>query len=236
MTCVLYKMTVHGAAPTATRSRLQTFFRYFPVSDRDRRWGLYLTTAGESRIPPRFPYPPPATPAATSSTGARAGSSTSTRSSTSPRGQGRLEMRRQQWRIGAGTVFLLHPGVWHRYRPDPATGWSEHWVGCDGPVVRGLVRQGFFSPRRPGAAGARRGPAARGLQHRDGRDPRGPPGAPAGRGGSHLVHIGPLVLGPPAGTGGPPAGQPRHPRGHAPDGGPRPGHRPPSEPGPQAWA
>jgi AraC-like DNA-binding protein len=58
-------------------------------------------------------------------------------------------MRRQQWRIGSGTVFLLHPGAWHRYRPDPSTGWSEHWVGCDGPVVRSLIRQGFFSPRRP---------------------------------------------------------------------------------------
>lgn len=37
---------------------IQTFFRYFPISDRDRLWGLYLTTAGESRIPPGSPYPP----------------------------------------------------------------------------------------------------------------------------------------------------------------------------------
>jgi len=39
--------------------------------------------------------------------------------------------------------------VWHRYRPLPGIGWSEHWIGCDGPVVRSLVRNGFFSPRRP---------------------------------------------------------------------------------------
>src|SRR5436190_108803 len=43
---------------------VHTFFRYFPVSDRDRRFGLYLTTAGESRIPPGFAYPPAGHPGA----------------------------------------------------------------------------------------------------------------------------------------------------------------------------
>jgi hypothetical protein len=23
---------------------------------------------------------------------------------------------------------MLFPGEWHRYSPDPATGWDEHWV------------------------------------------------------------------------------------------------------------
>ncbi len=129
--------------------RVHTFFRYFPVSDRDRRWGLYLTTAGESRIPPHFHYPPPGHPGGYQFDWRKGRVLHEYQIVYISTGQGRLEMRRQHWRIGAGTVFLLHPGVWHRYRPDPATGWSEHWVGCDGPVVRSLIRQGFFSPRRP---------------------------------------------------------------------------------------
>ena len=64
-------------------------------------------------------------------------------------GQGRLETLSHAWTVRAGTAFLIHPGVWHRYRPDPQTGWTEHWVGCDGPVVRRLMRHGFFSPGRP---------------------------------------------------------------------------------------
>jgi AraC-like DNA-binding protein len=131
------------------RPRLQTLFHYFPVSERDRRWGLYLTTAGESRIPPRFHYPPPGHPGGYQFDWRKGRVLHEYQIVYISAGQGRLEMRRQSWRIGAGTVFLLHPGAWHRYRPDPATGWSEHWVGCDGTVVRGLVRQGFFSPRRP---------------------------------------------------------------------------------------
>ena len=137
------------ATSQRTHTRLQTFFRYFPVSDRDRRWGLYLTTAGESRIPPRFSYPPPGHPGGYQFDWRKGRVLHEYQIVYISRGQGRLEMRREQWRIGAGTVFLLHPGVWHRYRPDPATGWSEHWVGCDGPVVRGLIRQGFFAPGRP---------------------------------------------------------------------------------------
>jgi AraC-like DNA-binding protein len=45
--------------------------------------------------------------------------------------------------------MLIFPGVWHRYRPEPETGWAEHWVGLDGEVARSWVREGFFSPSNP---------------------------------------------------------------------------------------
>jgi AraC-like DNA-binding protein len=142
MTCLVHKMT-----PMARG--LQTFFRYFPISDRDRRWGLYLTTAGESRIPPGAPYPP---------TGHPGGYHFDWRKGRVLRefqfvyisaGRGVLEIGPNRWRIASGQAFVLFPGVRHRYRPDPRTGWREHWIGCDGPVVRSLVRNRFFSPRKP---------------------------------------------------------------------------------------
>jgi AraC-like DNA-binding protein len=128
---------------------VHTFFRYFPVSDRDRRWGLYLTTAGESRIPPRFKYPPHGHPGAYQFDWTRGRILKEYQVVYISGGQGVLEMARTQWRIASGAAFLLYPGVWHRYRPDPRTGWNEHWVGCDGPAIRSLVRHGFFSPSRP---------------------------------------------------------------------------------------
>jgi AraC-like DNA-binding protein len=128
---------------------LHTFFRYFPISDRDRRFGLFLTTAGESRIPPGSPYPPPGHPGAYHFDWRKGRVLREHQIVYISAGHGQLEAGRSRWRIGAGTVFVLHPRVWHRYRPDPRTGWNEHWVGCDGPIVRGLVRQGFLSPRRP---------------------------------------------------------------------------------------
>ena len=128
---------------------LQTFFRYFPVSDRDRRWGLHLTTAGESRIPPRSVYPPRGHPGGYHFDWKRGRILREYQFVYISAGEGVLEMARSRWRITPGQAFILFPGAWHRYRPDTRTGWSEHWVGCDGPVVRRLVRHGFFSPQRP---------------------------------------------------------------------------------------
>jgi len=128
---------------------LQTFFRYFPISDRDLRWGLYLTTAGESRIPPGSPYPPTGHPGGYHFDWRRGRVLREYQFVYISEGEGVLEIARNRWRITPGQSFILFPGAWHRYRPDPGTGWSEHWVGCDGPVVRGLVRNRFFSPRRP---------------------------------------------------------------------------------------
>jgi AraC-like DNA-binding protein len=149
MTLLLYKMTVLGSGERAMARGVHTFFRYFPVSERDRRWGLYLTTAGESRIPPAFDYPPRGHPGGYQFDWRKGRTLHEYQFVYISAGQGTLEMGRRRWRIEAGSAFVLHPGVWHRYRPDVETGWNEHWVGCDGPVIRGLVRHGFFSPRRP---------------------------------------------------------------------------------------
>jgi AraC-like DNA-binding protein len=46
-------------------------------------------------------------------------------------------------------AFLLFPGVWHRYRPDPATGWTESWLEVRGPLLDRLRRAGVIDPRRP---------------------------------------------------------------------------------------
>jgi AraC-like DNA-binding protein len=41
------------------------------------------------------------------------------------------------------------PGTWHRYRPDPATGWDEYWVECDGAHLRHLLSLRPFPAGKP---------------------------------------------------------------------------------------
>ena len=45
-------------------------------------------------------------------------------------------------------MFLLFPGLWHRYVPDAATGWDEHWIGLGGEMAKHIMRPPFFTPRR----------------------------------------------------------------------------------------
>ncbi len=50
--------------------------------------------------------------------------------------------------VEAGTCFILFPGMWHRYRPDPTVGWEEYWVGFNGFYPRQMMLT-FFDPKCP---------------------------------------------------------------------------------------
>ncbi len=52
-------------------------------------------------------------------------------------------------RIGAGTIFLLFPEVWHRYTPDPSTGWVEHWIECRGRAFDRARKTRLIDPAKP---------------------------------------------------------------------------------------
>ena len=70
------------------------------------------------------------------------------------RGQGILETATcPQQEIHAGDLFVLFPDEWHRFRPDPKTGWDENFVGFDGDYARHLM-QSFFVPGEPVLRGA----------------------------------------------------------------------------------
>ncbi|GAA4467113.1 AraC family transcriptional regulator [Nibrella saemangeumensis] len=51
--------------------------------------------------------------------------------------------------IEAGTIILLYPGVWHRYKPTEDTGWEEYWVGFSGSYASHLLEQECFNPQSP---------------------------------------------------------------------------------------
>ncbi|MFA5330064.1 MAG: AraC family transcriptional regulator [Prolixibacteraceae bacterium] len=49
--------------------------------------------------------------------------------------------------INAGTMFLLFPGEWHSYYPDPKAGWKSYWIGFTGPIIEKRVASGHFSKK-----------------------------------------------------------------------------------------
>jgi AraC-like DNA-binding protein len=51
--------------------------------------------------------------------------------------------------VEAGSVFLVFPKVWHRYRPDRETGWSEYWVEAGGPMLESAVRRAGMNAASP---------------------------------------------------------------------------------------
>lgn len=52
-------------------------------------------------------------------------------------------------RVNAGDAFLLFPGEWHNYYPDPDCGWKEYWIGFRGPMADNWDVEGFVKRSAP---------------------------------------------------------------------------------------
>lgn len=132
------------------KSNTTTFYRYFPISGRDKKWGLYATTAGESRIAPYSVYPPKGHPKGFDFDWQHGRVLDEFCFVYISSGRGKLESKPNfSTSIEAGDTFLLFPQIWHRYKPAQETGWDEHWIGFDGDIPRGWLRDKFFSPKKP---------------------------------------------------------------------------------------
>jgi AraC-like DNA-binding protein len=132
------------------RTVVSAWFRYLPVTPEALRWGFYVLDAGYTLIPPGTPYPPGKHPEDHDFTWEEGRTLPSYTLVYITRGAGRFESATAgPLRIEAGDLFILFPGEWHRYRPDPATGWDEYWVEFDGDHARRIMEHRDFSKAGP---------------------------------------------------------------------------------------
>ncbi|HBO43912.1 MAG TPA: AraC family transcriptional regulator [Planctomycetaceae bacterium] len=123
------------------------FYHYLPVNDDAMDWGLYVTGAGRGRIPARQSYPPPGHPSLYQFDWRRGRTLPEFQIILITAGKGVFESEPTGRRtIEPDTLILLFPGVWHRYRPDPATGWQERWISLNGEIIHRLVDQQLVRP------------------------------------------------------------------------------------------
>jgi len=128
----------------------QPHFRYLPVLKSQRDWGLYLTDCGYTEIGPNMPYPPQRHPDAYHFDWKKGRTLDEYQVVYITRGGGVFEAKGVRLQsIQAGDLFVLFPGLWHRYAPDPRTGWDEQWIGLNGEIAKRLLKAPFFQPKRP---------------------------------------------------------------------------------------
>lgn len=124
--------------------------RYIITCPVDELWGIFVTSVGSQNLAPGEHYPPQNHPTRylfEHSTGRTldefqliylaAGSGTFESNST-----GTLK-------VTAGDAFILFPGEWHTYAPDPETGWKEYWIGFKGTLPCQWMQRGLISPNAP---------------------------------------------------------------------------------------
>ncbi len=134
---------------------IEPYFRYFPVAPEISTWGLGVVGAGYASVQPGQPYPPSQHPNDHSFTWEHGRVLESMQLLVISRGGGWFESRATgRIQIAADTAFILLPGVWHRYRPEPDSGWDESWCELRGATVDQLVRDGILDASHPVRSGA----------------------------------------------------------------------------------
>lgn len=124
--------------------------RYFSITDSDEAWGIVVTTVGTQVAYPGEPYPVTQHPDSHNFNPLKGRILKEYQLIYITKGGGFFESQScRKTRIKPGTVIMLFPNEWHTYRPDPDTGWSEHWVGFRGVFIDKRIDNGFFSPSRP---------------------------------------------------------------------------------------
>ena len=121
---------------------------YCPVGEPQRKFGVYVTGAGREVTRPGESYPHTYHSSDYYFTWdkGRALADWEYQILYIRSGKGVIEFQRgKRIRLKAGTVIILHPGEWHRYRPDPKTGWSEAYIGIGGDFLMRIVSPPFFN-------------------------------------------------------------------------------------------
>ena len=116
------------------------FFSYLPAYAEMDEWGARVLDAGFTNVLPGVDYPAPGHPEDHDfswENGRRLDAYTFIFITS---GAGVFESEASGTAaISAGNVFVLFPGVWHRFRPLQQTGWDEYWVECEGWAITAAV-------------------------------------------------------------------------------------------------
>ncbi len=126
------------------------YFKYMPVSSEAVAWGSYVTNAGFTKVAKNCQYPPYQHPSDHHFTWDKGRILNRYQILYIESGSGVFESSVcGTCKINAGDAFVLFPGVWHRYKPDMKTGWSEYWLEFSGEYINGLMKNRIFTPEKP---------------------------------------------------------------------------------------
>lgn len=124
---------------------MTNYYKYLPVSQLDEDWGLHVLNAGCTRIEKGQEYPAHTHPGHHYFNWQKGRVLREFQLIYITKGGGFFESRHCKGTgISEGSVFILFPGEWHRFKPDPAIGWDEYWVGFDGDIAGDLLKNNFF--------------------------------------------------------------------------------------------
>ena len=125
-------------------------FKYLIVNERDKRFGLSVTTVGFQAIRAGSVYPPRNHPDAYYFTAQKGRVLHEYQLVYITKGRGTFASdTTPSVDISKGQILFLFPGQWHTYSPSEKIGWNEYYIGFNGPVAELWFRQAGITPDNP---------------------------------------------------------------------------------------
>ncbi|APY11610.1 hypothetical protein BWZ22_10310 [Seonamhaeicola sp. S2-3] len=124
--------------------------KYLITSEKDKSWGFYINNLGRNVIKKYAKYPSMDHPDQYIFTWEKGRVLNEFHIVLITKGTGIFESHATgKIKVSDGDIFLLFPGVWHRYKPQKSTGWTERWVGFSGAIANQFLSNGFFNADEP---------------------------------------------------------------------------------------
>ena len=128
---------------------MENSFKYLAVSDEDLDWGLYLNTAGSLKVLPNKEYPSPNHPNGYFFTWEDGRYLQEYQLNYIIEGSGTYENKHGTFKTKPGSLMVTTPNTWHRYKPTKSKGWTEIYVGFNGPIAENFLSHNRFNPTLP---------------------------------------------------------------------------------------
>ncbi|KJF43500.1 AraC family transcriptional regulator [Draconibacterium sediminis] len=128
---------------------MKDYFKYLTTADEDINWGLYLNVAGTSTISAKTLYPPTEHPSEYFFNWESGRILQEYQLNYITEGTGIFENKHGKFQVKPGSILLILPNEWHRYRPIRTTGWTENYIGFNGKIANELLKNNIFSPAQP---------------------------------------------------------------------------------------
>lgn len=124
-------------------------FKYFTASEEDKEWGLNISAIGMLSIGKNSIYPPKGHPSEYTFDWKTGRVLQEYQINYITEGSGIFENKHGNYRLSPGSIIIIFPGEWHRYKPMKNTGWKEHYIGFNGPLTSKLLKSEYFNKENP---------------------------------------------------------------------------------------
>jgi len=125
------------------------FLKYLTINSKDINWGIYINSTGKSTTKPDEVYPSNKHPRAYFFKWEHGRTLTEYQIVYITEGGGIFENNYGQTNVEEGSIIVLFPNEWHRYKPNKEVGWTELYIGFNGKFVSNFIDQIGINKKKP---------------------------------------------------------------------------------------